>query len=94
MKRLATIVLLALVGCAGPKTPGPAAPTYLPSAFSDAAVDITTNAYGAYAGAPDALEIGDLAPDFALPSATGEVVSLGALRAGGDVVLVFFRGFW
>jgi peroxiredoxin len=42
----------------------------------------------------DALTVGDIAPDFELPSANGERVSLGALLDRGPVVLTFFRGTW
>ena len=36
------------------------------------------------------LNIGDKAPDFTLPSSTGEPVSLAALRERGPVVLAFY----
>jgi cytochrome oxidase Cu insertion factor (SCO1/SenC/PrrC family) len=38
-------------------------------------------------------DVGDLAPDFALPNTDGSTVSLMAYR-GRPVVLVFYRGFW
>jgi len=38
--------------------------------------------------------VGQKAPDFALPDAAGRIVSLGDLRAGGPVVLSFYRGRW
>jgi hypothetical protein len=38
--------------------------------------------------------VGSRAPDFSLPNAAGEPVSLGALRARGLVVLSFYRGRW
>lgn len=37
---------------------------------------------------------GDLAPEFSLPSATGETVSLLEALAAGPVVLSFYRGAW
>lgn len=41
-----------------------------------------------------ALTVGDKAPHFTLPSATGETRSLDALLAEGPVVLTFYRGAW
>lgn len=41
-----------------------------------------------------ALQVKQLAPDFTLPDATGELVSLAALRQQGPVVLFFYRGNW
>ncbi len=37
---------------------------------------------------------GDVAPGFALPSATGETVSLAAELAEGPAILTFYRGGW
>ena len=37
--------------------------------------------------------IGDAAPEFSLPEATGDRLSLGGLR-GTRVLLVFYRGAW
>jgi peroxiredoxin len=42
------------------------------------------------AGLPPGLPVSAVAPDFALPSATGEVISLGALRARGRPVALVF----
>lgn len=39
-------------------------------------------------------KVGTPAPDFSLPNAGGEPVSLGAMRARGPVVLSFYRGRW
>ena len=39
-------------------------------------------------------KVGQPAPDFTLPNATGQEVSLKALRARGPVVLSFYRGRW
>ncbi len=40
------------------------------------------------------LAIGDIAPAFTLPSATGKWVSLGDRLAAGPAVVVFYRGAW
>ena len=40
------------------------------------------------------LGVGGMAPDFSLPNAIGETVSLAGLRARGPVVLKFYRGAW
>jgi cytochrome oxidase Cu insertion factor (SCO1/SenC/PrrC family) len=40
------------------------------------------------------VKVGQPAPDFTLPDTDGQPVSLGALVAGGPVVLSFFRGRW
>ncbi|MBE9172914.1 AhpC/TSA family protein [Cyanobium sp. LEGE 06143] len=40
------------------------------------------------------LKVGDSIPDFALPNATGETVSMRDLLANGPVVLAFYRGGW
>ncbi len=40
------------------------------------------------------LNKGDKAPDFSLPNATGETVSLSSLLQTGKVVLTFYRGSW
>ncbi len=41
-----------------------------------------------------ALAVGDEAPDFTLPNATGEPVHLAELLAAGPVVISFYRGGW
>jgi peroxiredoxin len=41
-----------------------------------------------------ALTVGDRAPSFSLPSATGGTVALADLLADGPVVLTFYRGAW
>lgn len=41
-----------------------------------------------------ALAVGDKAPAFTLPSATGGTVSLDELLADGPAVLTFYRGAW
>jgi len=40
------------------------------------------------------VKVGQRAPDFTLPSASGKPVSLGDLLGQGPVVLSFFRGRW
>ena len=41
-----------------------------------------------------ALTVGDRAPDFSLPNAVGQVVSLAGLLVSGPVVVSFYRGGW
>lgn len=41
-----------------------------------------------------ALGVGSRAPDFTLPNAIGNDVSLGGLLNRGPVVLAFYRGGW
>jgi hypothetical protein len=43
---------------------------------------------------PTALRLGERAPDFTLPDATGRPVSLADYRGRKPVVLVFYRGYW
>ena len=38
--------------------------------------------------------VGQAAPDFTLPNATGRAIRLADLRARGPVVLSFYRGRW
>lgn len=38
--------------------------------------------------------LGDTAPDFALPNAVGELITLSDLLQKGKVVLTFYRGSW
>ncbi len=86
-------------GIAGPARIEPAVPRYKPSSRAPRPMDITTNAYGYSRNAPDALGIGDRAPDFQLPAAAGGnhpggAVELARLRQQGPVVLIFYRGHW
>lgn len=46
------------------------------------------------AAGPYGLALGTTAPDFTLPDARGQVVSLAARRADGPVVISFYRGDW
>lgn len=39
-------------------------------------------------------KVGARAPEFTLPNAAGQPVSLASLRARGPVVLSFYRGRW
>ncbi len=41
-----------------------------------------------------AVKQGDMAPEFELPNAKGETVTLSTLLADGPVVLAFYRGGW
>jgi len=41
-----------------------------------------------------ALGVGDTAPDFELPDPSGRLVRLRDLRAGGPVIVSFYRGQW
>ena len=43
---------------------------------------------------PTALNVGERAPDFTLPDATGRPVSLTEYRGKKPVVIVFYRGHW
>ena len=42
----------------------------------------------------NAIEVGQTAPEFALPNPQGETVSLATLIASGPVVVTFHRGSW
>ncbi len=91
------ILLLGLclpVPMAQAQEPAAAVPHYKPSSRSPEPLDITSNAYGFSRNAPDALAIGDRAPDFRVPRAGGGEVRLSEALARGDVVLVFYRGHW
>jgi peroxiredoxin len=45
-------------------------------------------------GSASGLEVGDRAPGFELPNATGELVTLRQRLESGPVVLTFYRGDW
>lgn len=45
-------------------------------------------------GEASGLELGENAPDFALPDATGRIVRLRDRLAAGPVVVTFYRGEW
>ncbi|MCA9719849.1 MAG: hypothetical protein H6713_36015 [Myxococcales bacterium] len=65
-----------------------------PSLAKGALLSIASDEYGAFSPAPGALGVGDKAPDFELPLSTGEMVRMSAANPGGDLVVVFYRGFW
>jgi len=44
--------------------------------------------------APVTFKVGEPAPDFTLPDATGRPVALADYRGKKPVVLVFYRGYW
>ena len=44
--------------------------------------------------APAVLRVGEPAPDFTLPDASGAPLSLASFREHTPVVLVFYRGYW
>ncbi len=69
-------------------------PRYKPASRSPEPMDIRTNAYGASRSAPNALRIGETAPDFTLRQAGGGTLSLEKARETGPVVLIFYRGHW
>ena len=53
-----------------------------------------TEALEAAGLADQALTVGDIAPDFTLPDATGKAVRLSDLLKQGPVVINFYRGEW
>lgn len=59
-----------------------------------ALIPLNSNLYGRFRWAQDAPELGDVAPDFTLPLVDGSTFNLAEARADGDVVVVFYRGFW
>jgi peroxiredoxin len=65
------------------------APSELLSGFAAAADRLDTVDFAARAP-----QVGDEAPDFALPDQRGEEVYLSALLRRGPVVLIFYRGAW
>ncbi len=42
----------------------------------------------------ESIKLGDRAPDFQLPNASGERVALASLLARGPAVVAFYRGVW
>jgi len=57
-------------------------------------IDLTTGDLVATGIAEKALGVGDRAPDFTLPDATGADVALAGLLADGPVIVNFYRGSW
>jgi hypothetical protein len=78
----------------GAQRPGVPPPRFKPGASSPEPMPITSNAYGAYKGAPNAPRLGDIASDFELPLIDGGTFSLAEARASGPVLVMFYRGFW
>jgi hypothetical protein len=70
------------------------APKLKPSKFSKQPIDITTRAYGAYAGTPKALNVGDVVPDFTLPLSRGGEFKLSEELKKSELMLIFYRGHW
>ena len=71
-----------------------AVPRYKPYSRAQRPMDITSDNYGASSSAPNALGVGDFAPDFSLPRAGGGTGSLAKLRKLGPVAIIFYRGHW
>ena len=67
--------------------------TVLPATASQT-IDAGIAAVHAANLAQHSLRAGQQAPDFSLPNASGQPVSLATLLATGPVVLVFYRGNW
>jgi peroxiredoxin len=65
------------------------APSAVLTGFADAAARLDEVDFAAHAP-----QVGDQAPDFALPDQRGEEVYLSALLRAGRVVLIFYRGEW
>jgi hypothetical protein len=42
----------------------------------------------------ESVKLGDRAPDFWLPNASGEPIALASLLARGPAVVAFYRGIW
>ena len=59
-----------------------------------AIMDAATAELEASGLAEQSLSVGAPAPDFSLPNATGDQVTLSKLLAQGPVVLAFYRGGW
>jgi len=58
------------------------------------ALDAALDAIAASGVAEAALGLGEIAPDFELPDASGHWLSLTDLLAGGVAVITFYRGAW
>jgi len=88
-----SIVLLIFIACISVKALA-AAPTYKPSSYSAEPIDISLNAYGASSMAPEALAMGEIAPDFELPVSGGGLYTLSKNTDQGIVAIIFYRGHW
>lgn len=91
-RMLLLAVILAMAGCEG-KSESASAASAGPSA-SDRQV-MAQAAERLRQAMPDpGVKVGETAPDFALPDADGQSVSLHERLAQGPVVLIFYRGGW
>jgi len=88
--RLLCLALLVALGACAPDPESPAAET---APRADGPTE-QAGAIDAEVAANRALGVGDRAPDFALPDATGETVRLSDLLLDGPVVVTFYRGAW
>lgn len=93
MRLLLALASFGLAACASDPEP-PASDTLPVEAASADTASVLPVAVTAEAAANRALGVGDQAPDFALPDATGETVRLDELLVDGPVVLTFYRGGW
>lgn len=80
----AITALAALVGCASSTS----------KVSSDAEIGTSGHVISAAAAQPGALNVGDKAPNFKLPSDRGGSIELNDLLKDGPVVLTFYRGEW
>ena len=62
-------------------------PQAIQDIFREAAEDLEKHA-------PKGISVGHIAPDFTLPNATGEHISLYRELEKGPVILTFYRGVW
>ncbi|OZC04756.1 peroxiredoxin-like family protein [Rubricoccus marinus] len=85
LRLLVPALLLPLAACTEPDAPAPET--------ADVA-QADTVAVTAEMAANTALNVGDRAPDFALPGVDGSTTQLSDLLARGPVVLTFYRGAW
>ena len=69
-------------------------PLYKPSSRAAEPIDIRSNAYGGSSLAPDAMSIGEIAPDFRLPISGGDEYVLSDAVKDGPVAIIFYRGHW
>ena len=76
-------------------TPTPeSSATAVPPTATATAVPTPTPMPIATPSPPVGMNVGNLAPDFTLPSARGEDYPLSAYRGHSNIVLVFYRAFW
>lgn len=94
VQKLLICLVIVAISCTASVSADSQTPRYKPSGSSPEPLDITLNSYGFSRTAPQALAIGEQAPDFTLPSASGGKVNLMELAAAGPVVIIFYRGHW